>query len=89
VNRREPTTGLERVNLYWQPTRIKTSTGAWLSAEWTRVWYSNERDLTTLAHGSYSTYTNHRCRCPDCKAVAKIVNRQVRRRRAERLKARP
>jgi hypothetical protein len=87
MNRREPITGWEGVKLYWQPTSIRDSKGRLLLAEWSRVWYGNDPNLATVPHGSYSTYTNYRCRCPDCKAVAKIVNRNVRLRREARLKA--
>jgi hypothetical protein len=38
-------------------------------------------------HGSYSTYTNHGCRCQDCRDAQARYRREARRRKAAELRA--
>jgi hypothetical protein len=42
-----------------------------------------------MIHGSYLTYTNHKCRCEPCRAAWRTYTSDLRQRLAERLAADP
>ena len=46
-----------------------------------RAWY--ERTLTPIPHGTYGGYTNHYCRCDECKAARAEYSRQYRLRKQQ------
>jgi hypothetical protein len=42
-----------------------------------------------ITHGKYTSYTNRKCRCPECTAAWREWVAEARQRRAERLQADP